>query len=450
MSTPSSGEALLIHISGHDRPGITAACCSILAAHNAAILDIGQAVVHENLALGILIAAPDGRALTALRGDLEAKMTALGLESRITPVSAGALEHWVRGHGGSQLIVTLLGRSISAAMLAGVSEVLALSGFNVDRIERLSAQIADGTGSFVTGHDFSRAETAAKERGGALAPAESYSAASSPPAPINACLELAVSGPAIDEADLRAQLLAVAQHFSLDIACQREGIFRLNRRLFAFDMDSTLIQGEVIDELSKMAGVGEQVSRITEAAMRGELDFDQSFTRRVGLLKGLPAEQVFSLLGAIPLAEGAERMFRTLKLLGLKTAILSGGFNFFARTLQQRFGIDHVHANELEIVDGLVTGRVIPPIMNGARKAQLLGEIAAAEGISLERVVAVGDGANDIPMLSLAGMGIAYRAKPKVRAQADQSLSQLGLDGLLYLIGLRDRDLLAHDNDQAI
>jgi phosphoserine phosphatase len=192
------------------------------------------------------------------------------------------------------------------------------------------------------------------------------------------------------------------------------------------------------------------VVRITEAAMRGELGFDQSFTRRVALLKGLPAEKVYSLLDAIPPADGAERMFRALKMLGLKTAILSGGFNFFARSLQQRFGIDYIHANELEIVDGLVTGRVIPPIVNGARKAQLLGEIAAAECISLEQVVAVGDGANDIPMLALAGMGIAYRAKPKVRQQADQSLSQLGLDGLLYLIGMRDRDLVAHDNDQAL
>jgi phosphoserine phosphatase len=420
MSSQPTAEALLIHISGHDRPGITAACCAVLAAHNAAILDIGQAVVHENLALGILIAAPDASGLAALRGDLEGKMAALGLEVRISAVSAGALEHWMLGRGGSQFIVTLLGRSISAGMLARVSEVLAASGFNVDRIDKLSAHIAALHGVSAT-----------EEK-------------------TNACLEFAVTGDAAQEAALRRQLLAVAQEFSLDIACQREGIFRLNRRLFAFDMDSTLIQGEVIDELARMAGVGEQVSRITEAAMRGELDFDQSFTRRVGLLKGLPADQVYSLLGKIPLADGAERMFRTLKLLGLKTAILSGGFNFFARTLQERFGIDHVHANELEIVDGLVTGRVIPPIMNGARKARFLAEIAAAEGISLEQVVAVGDGANDIPMLSLAGMGIAYRAKPKVREQADQSLSQLGLDGLLYLIGLRDRDLLAHDNDQAL
>lgn len=417
MTSPTPAEAQLIHISGHDGPGITAACTAILAAHNAAILDIGQAVVHENLALGILIAAPDTHQLTALKAALHDRMVEFGLHARFTRISAKALTHWMQGVGKSHFIITLLGRAISASILARVSQVLAGNSFNVDRIERLSAQICW------------------KECGQSPAAGE----------PANACIELAVSGGAAQEAALRSQLLSVAQEFSIDIACQREGIFRLNRRLFAFDMDSTLIQGEVIDELARLAGVGEQVARITEAAMRGEIDFDQSFTRRVALLKGLPAERVYSLLGAISLADGAERLFRTLKLLGMKTAILSGGFNFFARSLQERFGIDHVHSNELEIVDGLVTGRVIPPIVNGARKAQLLGEIASREGISLEQVVAIGDGANDIPMLSLAGMGIAYRAKPKVREHADQSISRLGLDGLLYLVGLRDRDLLAHE-----
>jgi phosphoserine phosphatase len=256
----------------------------------------------------------------------------------------------------------------------------------------------------------------------------------------NACVELAVSGDLSRELAMRAEFLATAQALSVDIAFQRESIFRRNRRLFAFDMDSTLIQGEVIDELAKMAGVGEQVVRITEAAMRGEIGFDESFTRRVALLKGLPAERVCSLLDAIPLAEGAERLIRTLRRLGYKTAILSGGFTFFARSLQQRLGIDTVHANELEIVDGTVTGRVIPPIINGTRKAELLAALAESEGISLEQVVAVGDGANDIPMLNLAGMGIAYRAKPLVRQSANQSISALGLDGLLYLVGVRDSD----------
>lgn len=417
MSSTVPSEALLIHISGHDGPGITAACTGILAAHHAAILDIGQAVVHENLALGILIAAPDDTQLTQLKNAMHDRMHALGLQTRFRRVSSKSLEHWMLGLGRRPFIVTLLGRAVTAQTLARVSEVIARNGFNVDRIERLSEQIC----------------------GQACGP---YPAAAEN---ANACVELAVSGDLSQEAALRSQLLAVAQEFSIDIACQHEGIFRLNRRLFAFDMDSTLIQGEVIDELAKLAGVGEQVARITEAAMRGEIDFDQSFTHRVALLKGLPAERVYSLLGAIPLAVGAERLFRTLKLLGFKTAILSGGFNFFARSLQERFDIDHVHSNELEIVDGVVTGRVIPPIINGDRKAQLLGEIAAVEGISLEQVVAVGDGANDIPMLNMAGMGIAYRAKPLVRQQADQSISRLGLDGLLYLIGVRDRDLLEHE-----
>jgi phosphoserine phosphatase len=302
-------------------------------------------------------------------------------------------------------IITVLGRSVTFQQIARISAIVAAHGMNIDRIERLSGQLSPGN------------ETE------------------------NACIELAVSGDSSREAGIRAEFLAVAQELSIDIAFQREGVFRRNRRLFAFDMDSTLIQGEVIDELAKLAGVGEDVARITEAAMRGELLFDESFTRRVALLKGLSAESVNRLLDTIPLAEGAERLIRTLKALGYKTAILSGGFNFFARSLQQRLGIDYVHSNELEIADGVVTGRVIPPIINGARKAALLAEIAAREGISLEQVVAVGDGANDIPMLDLAGMGIAYRAKPLVRQNADQSISFLGLDGLLYLIGVRDWDL---------
>jgi phosphoserine phosphatase len=262
-----------------------------------------------------------------------------------------------------------------------------------------------------------------------------------PDSAAGACVELAVSGASVREPDMRADFLAAAQGLSIDIAFQRESIFRRNRRLFAFDVDSTLIQGEVIDELARMAGAGDRVARITEAAMRGELKFDESFTRRVALLRGLPEERVHSLLHTIPLAGGAERLIRTLRLLGYKTAILSGGFTFFAHHLQQILGIDYVHANELEIANGVVTGRVVPPIVNGERKAALLGEIARGEGISLEQVVAVGDGANDIPMLKVAGMGIAYRAKPLVRESAPHSISRLGLDGLLYLIGVRDRDL---------
>jgi phosphoserine phosphatase len=404
MVSPHSKEAVLIHFSGHDAPGQTAALTGILAHHDVRILDVGQAVVHESLALGILVeTAPD--AFTAAKAELTERAHALGLQARFRLIRHGSLEHWAQAAGRHHFIITVLGRAITSRQIARVTGILAHYGMNIERIDRLS---------------------------GRLIPEDASG---------NACVELGVCGDATNEAPMRAEFLAAAQELSIDIAFQRESIFRRNRRLFAFDMDSTLIQGEVIDELARMAGVGEQVSRITEAAMRGELNFDESFTRRVGLLKGMPAERVHTLLDSIPLAEGAERLIRTLKLLGYKTAILSGGFTFFAHHLQERLGIDYVHANHLEIEDGAVTGRVFPPIMNGARKAEKLAEIANAEGFALDQCVAVGDGANDIPMLNLAGMGIAYRAKPLVRERAGQSISSLGLDGLLYLIGVRDRDL---------
>ena len=407
--THATRRVLLIHFSGPDKPGLTADLTAILARYDIGILDIGQAVVHENLGLGILVEIPAGVASTPLRNALQERAHALGLHARFTPIALDSLQHWMHGLRHHHFIITVLGRAITPQHIARVSAIIAAHGMNVDRIDRLS---------------------------GELSPANEDD---------NACIELGVSGAAAQESDMRAQFLAAARELEIDIAFQRESIFRRNRRVFAFDMDSTLIQGEVIDELARLAGVGEQVSQITEAAMRGELNFDESFTRRVGLLKGLPAERVHELLHTIPLADGAERLIRTLKLLGYKTAILSGGFTFFAHHLQSLLGIDYVHSNELEIVDGKVTGRVIPPIINGARKAELLGQIAEREGISLEQVVAVGDGANDIPMLSLAGMGIAYRAKPVVRQKADQSISCLGLDGLLYLLGVRDRDLQAHE-----
>lgn len=409
MTSGTLTEAVLIHFSGPDAPGLTAELTRLLALYDVNILDIGQAVVHETLALGMLLEVPAGKSLDSLRSELLSRAQELGLQAGVTVVAQNAVKHWVHGLYHDRFIITVLGRAITARQLARVSAIIAAQGMNVDRIERLSGEL-----------------TADVE-------------------PENACIELSVSGEVSREVPMRAAFLAAAQELSIDIAFQRESIFRRNRRLFAFDMDSTLIQGEGIDELAKMAGVGDQVVRITEAAMRGELNFDESFTRRVALLKGLSAERVYSLLDTIPLAEGAERLIRTLKLLGYKIAILSGGFTFFARTLQQRFGIDYIYANELEIADGMVTGRIIPPIINGARKAALLAEIAGKENISLEQVVAVGDGANDIPMLNLAGMGIAYRAKPLVRQKVGQSISCLGLDGLLYLIGVRDRDLQPHE-----
>ena len=405
MSTGDLGKAVLIHFSGHDHPGLTAEITRTLARHRIGVLDIGQAVVHQALSLGILIELPADESLAALKAELTERAHQLQLHVKFSTVRPDSLEHWLRGLHHQHFIITILGRAITAEHLARVTTILAAHQMNVDRIERLSEGLS--------GRD----------------PAAS------------ACVELAVSGVSAQEAEMRADFLAAAHELSIDIAFQRESIFRRNRRLFVFDMDSTLIQGEVIDELAKMAGVGREVSHITEAAMRGELQFDDSFTQRVGLLRGLASERVYSLLETIPLADGAERLIRTLRMLGYKTAILSGGFTFFARRLQERLGIDYVHANELEIADGIVTGRVVPPIVNGERKAALLAAIAKSEDISLEQVVAVGDGANDIPMLKVAGMGIAYRAKPLVRESAPHSVSALGLDGLLYLIGVRDRDL---------
>jgi phosphoserine phosphatase len=405
-SLPSTS---LVHFSGPDKPGLTAALTAVLVQHDVRILDIGQAVVHENVSLGILLEIPSNCDFGALRSALHHRAHELGLLARFTPITGDALEHWLHGLHHHHFIVTVLGRSISAEQLARISALIASHGMNIERIERLSGQLSTSQPS------------------------------------ANACVEFQLTGDASREAAMRADFLVTAQNLSIDIAFQRESIFRRNRRLFAFDMDSTLIQGEVIDELAAMAGVGEQVSAITRTAMRGEIDFDESFARRLALLRGLPEDRVNTLPHSIPLAEGAERLIKTLKLLGYKTAILSGGFTFFARKLQQRLGIDSIHSNELEIADGVVTGRVVPPIINGARKAALLAQIAQREGISLEQVVAVGDGANDIPMLNLAGMGIAYRAKPLVRERADHSISTLGLDGLLYLLGVRDRDLQADE-----
>jgi phosphoserine phosphatase len=400
-------ETVLIHFAGRDQPGIISLLTIILAQYDACVLDIGQAVVHETLALGLLVEIPRGASFTPLKEALLAECAELALQVRFTPIDAPALKHWIHSQGKHRFIITVLGRSISARDLSRVTAIIAEHGLNVDRIERLS---------------------------GRLSLAEHSSRA-------NACVEMRISGQAADEVAMRADFLAAAQDLRIDLAFQRESIFRRNRRLFAFDMDSTLIQGEVIDELAKLAGAADQVVKITEAAMRGEIEFKESFTRRVALLRGLPETRVLELLGKIPLVEGAEQLIGTLKMLGYKTAILSGGFTFFAKYLQARLGIDYVYANELDIVDGKVSGIVKTEIVDGPKKAELLRQIAKQECISLEQVVAVGDGANDLPMLGIAGMGIAFRAKPLVRQSAGHSVSFLGLDSLLYLIGVRDRDL---------
>jgi phosphoserine phosphatase len=400
-------ETLLIHFSGRDRPALTTELTAILARYDACVLDIGQAVVHETLSLGLLVEIPRGDCFRGLQDTLMAKSKELRLHVDFTSIAKADLDEWVSSQGKDQFIVTILGRAITAGHLARVSAIIAEHGLNVDRIERLSGRLS--------------------------------LAVHTPDA--NACVEFTVTGNSSSEASMRAAFLATAHDLKIDIAFQRESIFRRNRRLFAFDMDSTLIEGEVIDELAKLAGVAGEVVKVTEAAMRGEMEFQESFRRRVSLLRGLKEIKVRELLDTIPLVEGAEQLISTLKMLGYKTAILSGGFNFFAQHLQRRLGIDYVFANDLDIVDGVVSGEVRTPIVDGARKAELLRQIAGQENISLDQVVAVGDGANDLPMLGIAGMGIAFRAKPLVRQTASHAVSFLGLDSLLYLVGVRDRDL---------
>lgn len=399
-------EIVLINVSGRDKPGLTSEITEIMAQYKIRILDIGQAVIHDHLTWGILIGIPDEQSSSPLLKDLLFKMHELGLQVRFEPVSDEEYATWVKGKGKARYIVTLLSRSITAEQIAKVSKVTAQNGLNIDNITRLS----------------SRTPVKIDEN-------ESQ-----------ACIEFSVRGTAPDLDRLRAEFLQIAADMNVDIAFQEDTVFRRNRRLVVFDMDSTLIEAEVIDELAKEAGVGEQVAEITEQAMRGEIDFTESFARRVSLLKGLDESVLATISQRLKLTEGAERLIGTLKGLGYKTAILSGGFTYFANNLKQRLGIDYVYANELEIENGKVTGNVTGQVVDGARKAQLLLEIAEKENIQQEQVIAVGDGANDLPMLSKAGLGIAFRAKPLVKESAKHSISTLGLDGILYLIGFRDRE----------
>lgn len=400
-------ELTLISVSGFDRPGITHRLTNTLAAHNARILDIGQAVIHQTVSIGILFQLSDPSTHSVVMKDVLFAAHELGLQVQYTPITASDYEAWVQEQGKPHLILTMFGAHIEAEQLSRMSDTIARHGLNIAIITRLS-----GRPSLV-----------------------------SPEARPRACVELSVRGAPADPLAFRAELLAMAQDLSVDIAIQTDNLYRRNRRLFVFDMDSTLIQCEVIDELAKRAGAGEAVSKVTEAAMRGELDFKASLRKRLSYLNGLPAEVLEDIASTLPITDGAERLMQTLKSLGYKTAILSGGFSYFGERLQQKLGIDYVHANVLEIVDGKLTGNVLGEIVDGERKATLLREIAQREQIRLEQTVAVGDGANDLPMLGVAGLGIAFHAKPKVKASAKQAIDKFGLDGILYLIGMRDRDI---------
>lgn len=397
-------EIILITISGEDKPGVTSTITEILASYQVEVLDIGQAVIHDNLSLGILVEIPKEAEKSPVLSDVLFQMHALKMATRFDPVDLQDYSRWVDGQGKSRHIITLLARRIQASHIAKVTRIAADHGLNIDNISRLSGRV-----------HLDQADHSTK-----------------------ACVEFSVRGQSSET--LRADFMKAASELDVDIAFQKDDIYRRNRRLVVFDMDSTLIEAEVIDELAIEAGVGDQVAAITEEAMQGKIDFTESFKRRVALLKGLDSSVLEKVAQRLPMTEGAEELVASLKALGFKTAILSGGFNYFGEHLKRKLGFDYVYANELEIEDGKVTGRVTGRVVDGQRKAELLREIAAKEGVRLEQTIAVGDGANDLPMLSIAGLGIAFRAKPLVRQSAKQAISTLGLDGILYLIGFRDRD----------
>ncbi len=397
---------ILVHVTGNDRPGLTAELSNVLAGFDVDVLDIGQVVIHNFLTLGILIRLPaDSQPVLK---DMLFKAHELGVTMKLHPLDESEYAKWVTQADKQRHIVTLLARSISAEQIAAITNVVSESGLNIDTIHRLSGRVPLDCGDF----ECSRA-----------------------------CVEFTVRGTPSDIATIRSQFLDISADLMADIAFQEDNVFRRNRRLVAFDMDSTLIQAEVIDELAKEAGVGDQVAAITESAMRGELDFKQSLKKRLSLLEGLDASVLKTVADRLPLTEGAEKLISTLKNLGYTIAILSGGFTYFGNILKEKLGIDYVYANELEIENGKLTGNAIGDIVDAEKKAELLQKIADKESISLQQVIAVGDGANDLPMLNLAGLGIAFHAKPKVKKGARQSISTLGLDSILYLIGLSDRDL---------
>ena len=374
-------EIVLVNVSGRDRPGLTSSLTAILAQYDVNVLDIGQAVIHDTLSLGLLIEIPERSEPAPVLKELVFCAHELEVDIRFTPISGDDYEHWVHQQRRRRYIVTVLGPRITARQISAIAGIVSDNGLNIDDISRLSERVP----------------------------------LHHPDRPQRFCIELTLSGRAENLPDIRARFMHVSAELGVDIAFQEDTVYRRNRRLVALDMDSTLVPYEIIDQLAAVAGVGEEVAAITAAAMRGELDFAESFTRRVALLKGLDESALQRIASELTLMEGAERLVATLKSLGYKIAILSGGFTYFGRLLQERLGIDHLHANELGIEDGVVTGEVVGDIVDGRRKADLLREIARKEGISLEQVIAVGDGANDLPMLNLAGLGIAFHAKPVVR-----------------------------------
>ncbi|MCR5077511.1 MAG: phosphoserine phosphatase SerB [Prevotella sp.] len=397
-------EQILIRITGQDRPGLTASVMAILAQYDAHILDIGQADIHSTLSLGILIRTDEHSSGQVMK-ELLFKATELGVNIGFSPVSDNEYEDWVNRQGKNRYILTIIGRSLSARNIEAATKVIAAQGFNIDSILRLTGRQS------IRKHNQN----------------------------VRACIEFSLRGTPANYDQMQAELMQMSHEQGIDFSFQKDDMYRRMRRLICFDMDSTLIQTECIDELAKRAGVGRQVAEITERAMRGEIDFKESFTERVALLKGLDASVMKDIADTMPITEGVDRLMTVLKQCGYKIAILSGGFTYFGEYLQRKYGIDYVYANELEVGDdNKLTGRYIGEIVDGKRKAELLRLIAQVEKVNLAQTIAVGDGANDLPMISEAGLGIAFHAKPRVQATAEQNITTIGLDGVLYFLGFKD------------
>ena len=396
-------EIILININGADRPGVTAALTEILAKNNAVILDIGQADIHNHLSLGILFQSTEGNSGDILK-ELLFKSYELDVNIRFNPITEQEYSKWVGMQGKNRYIITILSRKLTAKQIAGVSRIVAEQDMNIDDIKRLTGRIPLD-------------ENARTPK---------------------ASVEFSVRGTPKNKECMKAEFMKLSTELEMDISFQEDSMYRRMRRLICFDMDSTLIETEVIDELAIRAGVGDQVKAITEAAMRGEIDFCESFRQRCALLKGLDVSVIQEIAENLPITEGVDRLMRILKKVGFKIAILSGGFTYFGNFLKQKYNIDYVYANELEIENGKLTGNHVGDIVDGKRKAELLRLIAQVENVDIRQTVAVGDGANDLPMISIAGLGIAFHAKPKVKATAKQSISTIGLDGILYFLGYKD------------
>ena len=393
----------MLNINGEDKPGLTSALTEILAKHGAFILDIGQSDIHRNLSLGILFKSMHQNSGVIMK-DLLFKAYEMDVNIRFTPIPEEEYSNWVKMQGKNRYIITLLGRILTAQQIASVSNIIAEQHHNIDNIVRLTGRIP-----------LDEKQRAAKS-----------------------CVELSVRGTPIDRQQMQESFLELSSELNFDISFQEESMFRRMRRLICFDMDSTLIQTEVIDELAVRAGIGDKVKAITELAMQGEIDFEESFRQRVRLLKGLDVTTMKEIAEKLPITEGLDRLMKVLQKVGFKTAILSGGFTYFGNHLKEKYGFDYMYANELEIVEGKLTGNYVGDIVDGKRKAELLRLIAQVEKIDLRQTVAVGDGANDLPMLGIAGLGIAFHAKPKVKQTADHSLSSVGIDGILYFLGYKD------------